>query len=82
MATDNLDDSAKPLAQNAMKLSEETLRFIDLWFSDGSWAMESLGGHERTIITEILNATGIVEGNGSDIWQNEDGQVPYQCKCR
>lgn len=82
MALDNLDDLTKPITQNAIKLSEETLRFIDLWFSDSSWALEELGGHERTIITEILNATGILKGNGSDIWQNEDGQVSYQCKCR
>lgn len=64
-------------------LSDETLRFIDLWFDDGSWALEELGGHENTIITEILKAADITKGNGASRWRDGDDSeaLTYNCHC-
>ena len=66
------------------QFSDETQRFIDLWFDDGSWALEELGGHERTIITEILKAAGITNGNGASRWRDDDDReaLTYKCICR
>ena len=76
MANGNTGEQAKAV------LSEETQRFIDLWFSDGSWALEELGGHEKTIITEILAAAGIENGDGASKWMSEEGMVQVTCNCR
>lgn len=64
-------------------LSDETIRFIDLWFDDGSWALEELGGHENTIINEILKAAGITKGNGASRWRDGDDSeaLTYNCHC-
>ena len=75
---------AKPADQTlgGEGLSEETIRFVDLWHSDTSWAIEELGGHYETIISELIKAAGIPWTKESgERWMNEEGQVPYKCNC-